>query len=536
MKTTFTIFIISIVLALPSKGQLVIEGPTLVCPGTGATGPTYTFTVKKPGLLNGAFTWGVKEPGSSQIQWIGFSPCDQSSFWKESSFTHEFTNVTGDAEIHVQFVDAASAALPFGCGTYIQQATLLIDVEVFNPGIPYDADGGDLSICPGETKTFSIPGVPDPPNSEANCFWHYKWDYTVPVGWSINGAGTTFRTAANSVQVTAPSNVVAGDEISKFLVESEDLWPHYVTNERNIHIELPNNLSISGTDLLCSSNSTFSVANVPSGTSVSWTVTPTSLFAVDNGSGASFSTRATNATSSGWGTVRAHLSGNCGSRTLEKTVWVGIPPTPTGNQFGEPISYNLSLDGVPDEICVSSASQSGSFYAGNVADDAGTFVNHWQTDAGLILTNPSPTGSSSVTVRLNNHGNNRYIRVRAQNACGYSAWVTRYFDLIYQPLGCSGGGGIGFAMQYAPNPVNESLSVTISPSSSPTTVTAKSETTRGKSESYIVTLRDEKGTLIFTEAGVNLSYSIPLQGQRSGYYYLTVEKEGVQQHAKIWKD
>ena len=51
--------------------------------------------------------------------------------------------------------------------------------------------------------------------------------------------------------------------------------------------------TISGPSLVCTSNRTFTVQNVPQGVNVTWSVSPASLFAVDTGTGNSFATRAT---------------------------------------------------------------------------------------------------------------------------------------------------------------------------------------------------------------------------------------------------
>jgi hypothetical protein len=54
-------------------------------------------------------------------------------------------------------------------------------------------------------------------------------------------------------------------------------------------------------------------------------VSPASLFAVDTGSGASFTTRAANASSSGSGFITAQIFGECGNVSKTYNVWVGKP-------------------------------------------------------------------------------------------------------------------------------------------------------------------------------------------------------------------
>ena len=81
---------------------------------------------------------------------------------------------------------------------------------------------------------------------------------------------------------------------------------------------------ISGASTLCFSNSTYSISNLPTGATVSWSVSPTNLFVVDSGTGSSFITRATNSFN-GQGTITANITGTCGDVTVTKDVWVGRP-------------------------------------------------------------------------------------------------------------------------------------------------------------------------------------------------------------------
>lgn len=289
--------------------------------------------------------------------------------------------------------------------------------------------------------------------------------------------------------------------------------------------------SISGPSLVCTSNSTFNLSNLPPGAIVNWSASSNlnisssnnqqAVIAAINGLVGGESWPVVN---NGW--LEANIITDCGETPIRQYFWVGRPPAPTGDVDREPISYNLSLDGVPSEICVSSASQTGDFYAGTVAGNGHSFVNHWETDAGPILTNPSPTNYSSVTVRLNNYGY-RYIRVRAQNACGYSGWVTRYFDLVYQSYGCGpGGGGIGFAMQYSPNPVAETLTVEIE----------QDEKGVNQSNEFTVSLNDKYGKLAYSNKSTALCHEINMKSLEKGLYRLVVEKDGEQHIAKIYKE
>jgi subtilisin family serine protease len=82
-------------------------------------------------------------------------------------------------------------------------------------------------------------------------------------------------------------------------------------------------LSITGPSVLCTTNRIFTLQNAPVGANVNWSVSPASLFAVDTGSGASFTTRAANASSSGSGFITAQIFGECGNVSKTYNVWVG---------------------------------------------------------------------------------------------------------------------------------------------------------------------------------------------------------------------
>lgn len=94
-------------------------------------------------------------------------------------------------------------------------------------------------------------------------------------------------------------------------------------------------MSMTGDGILCTSNKTYSISGFPSGSglTVSWSVSPTSLFNDDNGSGTSFTTKAASSSSSGAGMITATITdvdGNENEYTM--SVWVGkqdfTPATP----------------------------------------------------------------------------------------------------------------------------------------------------------------------------------------------------------------
>ncbi len=156
---------------------------------------------------------------------------------------------------------------------------------------------------------------------------------------------------------------------------------------------------ISGTDLVCNSNTSFQIVNYPTGTDVSWSVSPASLFAIDSSTDTIFTTRAASSSSAGNGTITAIISGACGTLyTLTHDVQVGsIQPGPIDVEMGAPprrftaiiepveyaTSYNWYLDGV---------------------------LNNYYHTTLAIFNQSSPYC-----------GNSYYVGVRAINSCGASA-------------------------------------------------------------------------------------------------------------------
>ncbi len=82
--------------------------------------------------------------------------------------------------------------------------------------------------------------------------------------------------------------------------------------------------TISGPLLVCSSGTPFSLSNVASSASITWTATPSNLFTVSNGGGANATLTAAN-NANGQGTLTFTINSNCGNQLqVERTVWVGL--------------------------------------------------------------------------------------------------------------------------------------------------------------------------------------------------------------------
>jgi hypothetical protein len=202
--------------------DLSISGPAEVCPEQ-----TYSFTASASNIFGpraGSFGWSVWRNGV-MIQALSAADCDPASNSQSSStMSITFDNNLGMVNIKVQFHGYNDP----GCGISTQWYN--VNVRVLAPASIADANG-ELTICPGGTRTFYVPPVP---NNLSGCYWHYALDYVVPSGWTVvpaDGSGYTviaggIRTHAFSVNITSPSNAQAGATGNYMItVSTEPLWP-----------------------------------------------------------------------------------------------------------------------------------------------------------------------------------------------------------------------------------------------------------------------------------------------------------------------
>lgn len=201
---------------------------------------------------------------------------------------------------------------------------------------------------------------------------------------------------------------------------------------------------ISGPSLLCTSNRTFTVQDVPQGVNVTWSVSPADRFAVDTGTGNSFATRATSSSTSGQGTITATLQGDCGNIEVTKNVWVGKPDwedISVYEESGQPVCPNSSA-----QIHASLPSSQGSVSG----YEWGFLVSNGTTIQSGKYSNP-------VTVETPGPGFDYFImKVKVENACGWSGFKEDASP-IYEDYGC--GGMYSFSVY--PNPSTTQFTVSL---------------------------------------------------------------------------
>lgn len=198
---------------------------------------------------------------------------------------------------------------------------------------------------------------------------------------------------------------------------------------------------ISGPSLVCTSNRTFTVQDVPQGVNVTWSVSPADRFAVDTGTGNSFATRATSSSTSGQGTITATLQGPCGNIELTKDVWMGKPDwedISVYEESGQPICPNSTA-----RIHASLPSSQGSI----LGYEWGFLVSNGVTIQSGKYSNP-------VTVETPGTSFDYFVmKVKVENACGWSGFKEDAYP-IYEDYGC---GMYSFSLY--PNPASTHLTV-----------------------------------------------------------------------------
>ena len=500
MKKIAIIGIMSVCATTFIHAQLIkinsLTGPDEVCPGTNGDGPSYEYHAESN--VPGCFTWFVFEDG----QWSNVvgAPCPCQGPSTSSDFTHEFNASEGNATVRVVF-NASFGPLCSDSKT----ESMTVTKRTFGPGTPYDSDGGPLNICPGEVKTFSIPGVPVETNFpiDENCNWHHSWVYTAPQGWKVNGQTETITSIYSSVTVEAPLNIPVGNSGNfNFKVETGPNWSYFKEITVPIIIGQPDNLLISGVDLLCTSNATFNLENYAGG-DVNWSVSPTSLFAVDTDTGSSFTTRATSSFTAGQGTITATISGDCGNATLQKSVWVGRPA-------GISFDYYPSLFGCTE----------GEIGVDNTVGGANTYT--WNVSGGIITQFNSTSGTSSSPVIFldpNDQSSSVTFNVKANNGCGSTFQISETVGVECTTGGPGGPCCATPLFVFNPNPVEDDLNVSI-------TNIEELETHYEKSQfAYQVAVTDLTGDIKMRGALNKNGLSLNLEKLKTGVYIVKISNK-----------
>jgi len=192
-------------------------------------------------------------------------------------------------------------------------------------------------------------------------------------------------------------------------------------------------MSITGTSLVCSSNSTFTLHNRPSGTTVDWT--PSSNLTEVTGDGTdNYTVRAPSPSTYGSGWVQATINSSCGTITLPNwNVWVGKPDQPTIVPTGYP-TIEMQVGERKYFRITSSPGYPTSYHWWVVGSPCGVEIISGSTSKYCTMLANEPSW------------NNFYVTT--SNACGTSVSAGGAIKVV------DGGGGPLMPLSIKPNPAN----------------------------------------------------------------------------------
>lgn len=251
--------------------------------------------------------------------------------------------------------------------------------------------------------------------------------------------------------------------------------------------------TISGPNHLCSSN-TFVLQNAPAGSTISWSVTPTSRFSgATSGTGATANLSPLNSFTSGPAVITYTITANCGSLQRQRTFWVGKPSTPgaivgnTNPSIGSLATYLVpSLPSGATSMswilpyCYA-CSQPWSFWSG-------------QNSTQMVAQVGDPSG---------------YVQAMGTNPCGNGG-----VSLLSVTPDGSGCGSCPIQLVY-PNPASEELTLSwVEP--------AEGEIIQEKVEPYEVTLYDLYGTKVYEAKSSDPIFRVDVSKLKNGFYFIHV--------------
>ena len=274
----------------------------------------------------------------------------------------------------------------------------------------------------------------------------YNWQ--VGNGWEYEGnAVSNFTTSTNSVALVPtsfpPSNVkvtpvLNGDSYSQLTstVSLKDYNPSY---------------SISGNSSICLSSTpeVYSIANLPSDVTVTWSSSNTAIATVNSTTGSSTTV---NLLSNGTFNLNARVTNSCGQ-------YLDIPPKriSVGNPEITRLMHISTFGCTMGEI--------------NVSVNGNAELFEWQVSGGEIVIPNSGTsyiGGGTIFVDPSDTNFGFTVKVRAINSCGYSSWYTEYIPTSCDP---DDGGGVtplsidpeteiyNTTIEVYPNPVDTELTI-----------------------------------------------------------------------------
>jgi hypothetical protein len=185
--------------------------------------------------------------------------------------------------------------------------------------------------------------------------------------------------------------------------------------------------SVSGPNFLCTSE-TYTITNLPTGATVTWSVTPSGVATV-SGSGSSITVTRVGSANNNI-TLLANVNLGCGVISLKKEILVGAPLATLLNvtrdfttNVGDEASFQAYYNGIG--LCRSTSG--GITEVQWTVDPSGGLVDIDDTDSRYCRLALTP--GAGATLKFSTSGT-KWLTVRAKNACGWSVYANFYIDVL----------------------------------------------------------------------------------------------------------
>jgi len=360
-----------------------------------------------------------------------------------------------------------------------------------------------------------------------------QYQYLLPSGWSLNGTTSNGNWIAgtNNVNIIPDGNSGNGGTVQVRAVSScSASLIQGPAGQISVTRPSPSGSESivpgDGTDYICSGSKTYSVGNLPAGSSVSWSLASYPNVASIPANSTGGSVTVTGGTVSGVATLNASVTNCDGPHTFSYNIRVGKPGSAI---VGSLTNLDYCPQWEPDRYVSIKASPGASYpYSGTLVatDNAGVASNYaWSQNPndggnnGIFWTD---NGRGSITVSAKTTGVVAARMLNMSNTCGSSAgyWVFAPRDCndiaraTIKSVTASASRILSDSIALAeltvyPNPAHDQVNITLPDNTDP------SKTIVVITDSYGRRLRQARAV-----PGIN---SLSLSGIAAGLYFISVE-------------
>jgi len=343
-----------------------------------------------------------------------------------------------------------------------------IESAIFNV-VPIQTSGVVTPQLTAQSYTYNSNGYP---LSVPETFGATSYEWTTQYG-TISGSGssvTLYSDFTTNVQVRAYNNRC-------------QIYSSYDSETMTINYG-----PISGSTLLCSAGSQYTISNVPSSSTITWT--QGSYVNRTSAQGSNPCTFSATGVGNSW--VRAQITTTHGSVYLpDYSIWAG---TPILNISGPGYGYvdNTYIYGALPSSTLSSPN----YYWCDIDPSSGNYLYYNQNYAYVSF-----------------YEADRYeLMFKAQNSCGIGGWNYKYIYIEDEE---------DFLM--FPNPASETISISVSKQATSTEIGSSTMIENDGITTYTINILDLNGILHYTTIKSGSSFNIPIGTLRDGNYIVQID-------------